>query len=69
MNKDQISTIADLYPDLTPEEQEEAVRNLEQYLDVVRQITNRLETEGRLDEIEELRLRHEWMKRHGLDHD
>jgi hypothetical protein len=58
VDKDKI-TIQDLYPDLTPEEQAEAERNLLAYLDVVRRIFERLKEEGRLDEDH---LREEWKK-------
>ncbi|MEJ7862397.1 MAG: hypothetical protein WKF90_12275 [Pyrinomonadaceae bacterium] len=53
MDDDQDVTIQDLYPELTPEQQEEAERNLLGYLDVVRRIYERLESEGRLDELAE----------------
>lgn len=56
-------TIQDLYPDLCPEEQEEAKANLLRYLNVVWRIYKRLESEGRLDEIKSSLLRHEWEKR------
>lgn len=69
MNKDQAPTIADLYPDLTPEEQEEAAMNLQQYIDLVGRIYDRLEREERLDEIEALPLRHQWKKRNDPDGD
>lgn len=63
MNIDQRPNIADLYPDLTPGEQAEAANNLKQYLDLVKRIYDRLEREGRLHEINNLRLLHEWNKR------
>lgn len=63
MNKDLRPNISVLYPDLTPEEQEEAANNLKQYLDLVKRIHDRLEREGRLHEINNLRLLHEWNKR------
>ncbi len=43
-------TIEDLYPDLSPEEREEAKENLRRYLDLVRRIYERLKREGKLDE-------------------
>lgn len=46
-------TIQDLYPDLTPEQQEEAEFNLLGYLDVVKRIYERLEAEGKLEDLAE----------------
>ena len=46
-------TIQDLYPDLSPEEQEKAEYDLKRYVGLVRRIYNRLEAEGRLDELKE----------------
>ncbi len=37
---------SELYTDLTPEEQEEAARNLERYLDIVQRIHERFINEG-----------------------
>jgi len=54
MDDDQDVTIQDLYPELTLEQQEEAERNLLGYLDVVRRIYERLESEGRLDKLTEV---------------
>lgn len=48
--------IQDLYPDLSPEEQQEAAENLHRYMDLVWHMYNRLKREGKLNEvIEELR--------------
>ena len=41
-------TIADLYPDLSLEEQEAAAERLRQYLAVIKRIHDRLEREGKL---------------------
>lgn len=47
MNNDSshIPTIAELYPHLTPEEQQEAEENLTRYLEAVLQIYNRISLE------------------------
>lgn len=59
-------TIQDLYPDLSPEEQAEAEANIKAYIRVVWKIFQRLEREGRLDEVlKEARLREEWEKGRG----
>ncbi len=54
MDDDQEITIQDLYPELTPEQQAEAEHNLLGYLDVVRRIYERLEREGKLDDLAEV---------------
>jgi hypothetical protein len=43
-------TIEDLYPDLSPEDQEEAERNLKAYAALVWRIYNRHKQEGTLDD-------------------
>jgi hypothetical protein len=53
MEDNQDITIQDLYPELTPEQQEEAECNLLGYLDLVRRIYERLESEGKLNELAE----------------
>jgi hypothetical protein len=45
-------TIRDLYPDLTEEESVKAEENMERYLELVLRIFERLESEGRLSELE-----------------
>jgi hypothetical protein len=52
-----------LYPDLSPEEQAEAEKNLKAYVGVVWKIYNRLKDEGKLGEVKNSLLRHEWEKR------
>ncbi len=42
-------TIQDLYPDLTPEQQEEAEENLVRYLELIKRIYDRHESEGTLE--------------------
>jgi hypothetical protein len=43
-------TIQDLYPDLSPEEQEEAEHNLKEYVRIIWGIYNRHKQEGTLDD-------------------
>ena len=64
-NDEKDITIADLYPDLSPEEQAGAEYRLLGYLAIVRGIFERLEREGRLHEIRGAHLRKEWDKRSG----
>ena len=54
MENDQEVMIQDLYPELSPKQQEEAEQNLLGYLDVVCRIYERIEAEGRLDELGEI---------------
>lgn len=54
MDDEKQITIQDLYPEITPEQQEEAERKLLGYLDVVTQIYERLEREGKLDDLTEV---------------
>lgn len=52
MGKNEIKgdlTIEDLYPELSPDELAKAEFNLHGYLDVVKRIWERLETESRLE--------------------
>ncbi len=42
-------SIADLYPDLTPEEQAEAKYNLQRYVEVVGRILDKFEEDDKLD--------------------
>ncbi|HLY61036.1 MAG TPA: hypothetical protein VKV95_09825 [Terriglobia bacterium] len=44
-------TIADLYPNLSPEEQAEAGETFHGYLEVTLRIYERLESEGKLDDV------------------
>lgn len=60
MDQDKEIIIADLYPDLPPEDQKLAEEQWLRYLALVRRIFNRLEASGELDE---LMLREEWKKR------
>jgi hypothetical protein len=53
-------TIADLYPELTPEQQTEAQARLLQYLAIVRKIFNRLVETGEIDNV---LLKIQWEKR------
>lgn len=69
MNKDLRPIITDLDPHLTSEEQIEAMNNLNQYLDLVKRIYDRLEIEGRLDEIEHLRVFLDWHKSRNINAD
>ena len=55
--------IKDLYPDLSSEEQIEVEFNMKQYVALVWKIYCRLKAEGKLGEIEKLRLKREWEKR------
>jgi hypothetical protein len=54
--------IKDLYSDLSPKEQVVAEYKMKQYVALCWKIYTRLKAEGRLGEIEKLRLRHEWEK-------
>lgn len=54
-------TIKDLYPDLTAEERVQAEQNLKDYVCVVKQIYDRLKSEGKW---EQTKLRIEYEKRH-----
>ncbi len=58
-------TIQDLYPELSPEEQEQAAENWRQYLRIVRRIFDGLEREGKLYKVlaEARRLRRKRAKR------
>jgi hypothetical protein len=56
-------TIQDLYPELSPEQQAEAEYNLKRYVNLCFRIYSRLKDEGKLDEIKNSHLRHEWEKR------
>ncbi len=49
--EDRDITIQDLYPDLSPKEQQEAEYRLLKYLAIVRRIWDRYEQEGKLDEL------------------
>ncbi len=60
MDNDKEINIADLYPELTPEQQAEAEERLLRYLAIVREIYNRLVETG---EIEKVMLEIEWRKR------
>jgi hypothetical protein len=60
MPKDEI-TIADLYPDLTPEQQAEAEYRLLRYLAVVRSIYDDLVESGEIDKV---LLKLQWQKRY-----
>ena len=53
-------TIADLYPELTPEQQAEAEERLQRYLAIVKSIYNRLVETGEIDKV---LLEIEWRKR------
>ncbi len=55
--------IEDLFPDLTPEQMEEAESNLKRYVGVVTGIYDRLDREGRLDELRSLLLTEQWKKK------
>jgi hypothetical protein len=67
MDEDKEITIADLYPDFTPEQQEEAKQNWLAYLKIVKRIFDRLVEEGRLEEVlQNERLRKEWEKGRGI---
>jgi hypothetical protein len=61
MDQDKEITIADLYPDLSPEEQAEAEERLLKYLDIVRGIFNRLVETGEIDKV---LLQIQWQKRY-----
>jgi hypothetical protein len=55
-NNGKTPSIEDLYPDLSPEEEQEAKENLDQYINLVWRIYNRLKMEGKMGEVmEELR--------------
>ena len=58
MSEDKI-TISDLYPELSPEEQQEAEANFKHYLEVVKRIYDSLSE----DERKKLLLRVQWEKR------
>ncbi len=60
MGKRKLKTISDLYSKFSLEEQEEATKNVQNYLRVVKKIYDRLRAEGRLDEV---MLRGQWEKR------
>jgi hypothetical protein len=60
MNRDIKPTLEDLYPDLTPEEQDKVERNLSQYVDLIKRIYKRFESEGKL---KATFLKHQWLKR------
>lgn len=64
-NEDDPIKIQDLYPELSPEEQEQAAENWRQYLRVVRRIFDGLEREGKLYKVhaEARRLRRKRAKR------
>jgi hypothetical protein len=42
-------TVTNLYPDLSPKEQDEVAKRLRQYLAVIKRIHDRLEREGKLE--------------------
>jgi hypothetical protein len=60
MDNDKEITIADLYPELTPEQQAEAEERLLRYLAVVRKIYDRLVETGEIDNV---LLRIQWEKK------
>lgn len=57
-------TIADLYPELSEEEQQVAEENLRAYIDLIERMYLQLKADDQLDE---LLLRSQWEKRFGND--
>jgi len=51
MDPEDLITISDLYPELSPEEQQEAEQSLKDYLQVVKKIYDRLQAEGKLEDV------------------
>ena len=60
MDQNEPITIGDLYPELSSEEQQEAQKNVENYLRTVKKIYDRLQAEGKLEDV---LLRAQWEKR------
>lgn len=60
MQKDIKPSPDDLYPDLSPQEQDKVERNLSQYVALIDRIYKRLESEGKL---KSTFLKHQWLKR------
>ncbi len=60
MDQDKEITIADLYPELTPEQQAEAEERLLRYLAIVRKIYDHLVETGEIDNV---LLRIQWEKK------
>ncbi len=56
-------SIADLYPDLSPEEQANGEYRLLGYIAIVKWIWDRFDSEGRLDELRSLLLTEQWKKK------
>lgn len=47
-------TIQELYPDLSPEEQEQAMRSLRDYVLLIKRIYERIEREGKSEDFDEI---------------
>lgn len=64
-NSEKEITIQDLYPELSPEEQEEAAERLREYIRIVWRIFEHLDQEGRLKKVlaEARKLRRESRRR------